>query len=67
MAPKKAVETKKAEEKPKKPTLSPEMKELLEQEKAIEKVCSESDRGYLQAESNSMFKDRHVMLTRRCI
>ena len=48
MAPKKAVETKKAEEKPKKPTLSPEMKELLEQEKAIEKV-PQPDRTALDA------------------
>ena len=47
MAPKKAVETKK-EEKPKKPTLSPEMKELLEQEKAIEKV-PQPDRTALDA------------------
>ena len=47
MAPKKAVETKK-EEKPKKPTMSPEMKELLEQEKAIEKV-PQPDRTALDA------------------
>ena len=47
MAPKKAVETKK-EEKPKKPTLSPEMKELLEQEKAIVKV-PQPDRTDLDA------------------
>jgi len=47
MAPKKAVEAKK-EEKPKKPTLSPEMKELLEQEKAIEKV-PQPDRTALDA------------------
>jgi len=51
MAPKKAVETKK-EEKPKKPTLSPEMKELLEQEKAIEKV-PQPDRTALDANNEN--------------
>lgn len=50
MAPKKAVDTKKAEEKPKKPTLSPEMKELLEQEKAIVKV-PQPDRTELDAKN----------------
>ena len=38
MAPKKAVDTKKKEEAPKKPQMSPEMKALMEQEKAITKV-----------------------------
>jgi len=50
MPPKKTVETKKAEEKPKKPTLSPEMKELLEQEKAIVKV-PQPDRTELDAKN----------------
>ena len=59
-----AAETKK-EEKPKKPTLSPEMKELLEQEKAIVKVRAESERGSLQ--TRSIVRYRQVMFSRRCV